>query len=236
MTSNVGTVAWMAPEINTGESPMASYSLAVDVYSFGMVLYELAEKRAPFSDETSRFDIMDKVSNGERPQIRSALLLTQQPGYRELMEKCWDQKPELRPSMAEVVETLEELYSEERRKTQAAREPRSTSRSASMVDNNRGGNTTQDPFSFYGAGTTGSEERTQTVIEGGGGGSHNYSALNTGEGGYSRARRLGARFRFLGGRSLASRFTGIGERSQAEQQPNGDHQKERAFGWARQSF
>ena len=235
MTSNVGTVAWMAPEINTGESPMASYSLAVDVYSFGMVLYELAEKRAPFSDETSRFDIMEKVSNGERPEIRSALLLTEQPGYRELMEKCWDQKPELRPSMAEVVETLEELYSEERRKTQAVREARSTSRAASMVDNTRGGNRTQDPFSFHSAGTIGSEERTQTITESGGGGGHNYSALNAGEAGGSRAGRLGARFRFFGGRRLSTRFTGIGERSQVEQQANGD-QKERAFGWARQSF
>jgi serine/threonine protein kinase len=35
MTSNIGTVAWAAPEIFAGDAPTASYSLAADAYSFG---------------------------------------------------------------------------------------------------------------------------------------------------------------------------------------------------------
>mmetsp|Transcript_45075 Transcript_45075/g.57711 ORF Transcript_45075/g.57711 Transcript_45075/m.57711 type:complete len:321 (+) Transcript_45075:5677-6639(+) len=113
MTSNVGTVAWAAPEIFAGES-VASYSLACDSYSFGMILYELAEKRAPFDHLNSRFDIMDLVLQGKRPEITCSLLLDEQPAYRALMERCWAQRPDMRPTFHEIVDTLEEMYAAER--------------------------------------------------------------------------------------------------------------------------
>ena len=55
MTSNVGTVAWCAPEIFAPSEATTPYSLAADSYSFGMCLYELAERRAPFDHLTSRW-------------------------------------------------------------------------------------------------------------------------------------------------------------------------------------
>lgn len=113
MTSNVGTVAWAAPEIFAGEN-IASYSLACDAYSFGMVMYELAERRAPFDHLNSRFDIMDVVLQGGRPEIRSTLLLEEQPAYRALMERCWSQRADMRPTFFEIVESLEEMYAAER--------------------------------------------------------------------------------------------------------------------------
>lgn len=113
MTSNVGTVAWAAPEIFAGEN-IASYSLACDAYSFGMVMYELAERRAPFDHLNSRFDIMDIVLQGGRPEIVSSLLLEEQPAFRALMERCWSQRPDMRPTFFEIVETLEEMYASER--------------------------------------------------------------------------------------------------------------------------
>jgi serine/threonine protein kinase len=113
MTSNVGTVAWAAPEIFAGEN-IASYSLACDAYSFGMVMYELAERRAPFDHLNSRFDIMDVVLQGGRPEILSTLLLEDQPAYRALMERCWSQRPDMRPTFFEIVESLEEMYAAER--------------------------------------------------------------------------------------------------------------------------
>jgi hypothetical protein len=36
----------------------------VDVYSFGLVLWELWEKRRPFEELSSRFDVMDAVRAG----------------------------------------------------------------------------------------------------------------------------------------------------------------------------
>jgi hypothetical protein len=115
MTSNVGTVAWCAPEIfNSGAETTTSYSLAADSYSFGMCLYELAERRAPFDHLTSRFDIVDAVLRGDRPAVVCPLLTHEQPAYRALLEKCWAAQPERRPAFAEIVDTLEELYGAER--------------------------------------------------------------------------------------------------------------------------
>ena len=46
MTSYLGSIAWMAPEIMEGRTTV--YSEKVDVFSFGMVLYELITSRRPY--------------------------------------------------------------------------------------------------------------------------------------------------------------------------------------------
>ena len=43
MESQVGTPAWMAPEVLRGEE----YSLSADMYSFGVVIWELTQRREP---------------------------------------------------------------------------------------------------------------------------------------------------------------------------------------------
>eukprot|EP01052_Picozoa_sp_SAG31_P010214 SAG31_NODE_552_length_14204_cov_14.295356_8_plen_484_part_00 len=43
MASQVGTPAWMAPEVLRGEE----YSLSADMYSYGVVLWELTQRREP---------------------------------------------------------------------------------------------------------------------------------------------------------------------------------------------
>lgn len=68
MTSNLGTTAWCAPELLTSTS-RSRYTIKVDVYSFGMVLWELWEKKRPYEELTSRFDIIDAIRDGNRPPI-----------------------------------------------------------------------------------------------------------------------------------------------------------------------
>ena len=103
MTSNLGTTAWAAPEMLTSEAT-ASYSLKVDVYSFGMVCWELWHKSQPFYEYSSRFDIMDKVRHGGRPVIDGNC----PEGFKALIEKCWSQRPVDRPNFGDVVQTLKE--------------------------------------------------------------------------------------------------------------------------------
>jgi hypothetical protein len=78
-----------------------------------MVLYELAERRAPFDHLMSRFDIVDCVLRGGRPGVSSSLL-HDQPAFRSLMERCWSQRPEERPTFLDIVSELERLYALER--------------------------------------------------------------------------------------------------------------------------
>ena len=44
MTGNAGTVHWMAPEVLTNDK----YSESVDMYSFGVILWELLTRRCPY--------------------------------------------------------------------------------------------------------------------------------------------------------------------------------------------
>ncbi len=110
MTSNLGTTAWCAPELFTAGNT-ARYSVKVDVYSFGMVLWELWEKRRPFDNLSSRFDIMDAVREGKRPRISDNC----PPAFRSLIERCWESEPSRRPMFKYIVKYLKEELAQVKR-------------------------------------------------------------------------------------------------------------------------
>lgn len=44
MTSKIGTYQWMAPEVIVGQK----YTEKADVFSFGVILWELATRKPPY--------------------------------------------------------------------------------------------------------------------------------------------------------------------------------------------
>ena len=103
MTSNLGTTAWCAPELLTATNK-TRYSVKVDVYSFGMVLWELWERKRPYEELYSRFDIIDAVREGRRPAINS----TCPPTFRSLIQRCWHEQPARRPTFAYIVRYIKD--------------------------------------------------------------------------------------------------------------------------------
>ncbi|KZV57514.1 hypothetical protein F511_32342 [Dorcoceras hygrometricum] len=99
--SIAGTPEWMAPEFLRGE-PSNEKS---DVYSFGVILWELVTKQQPWSG-LSPAQVVGAVAFQNRrlviPQNTSPILAS-------LMESCWADDPTLRPSFADIVETLKKL-------------------------------------------------------------------------------------------------------------------------------
>ncbi|KAJ0400766.1 hypothetical protein ATCC90586_002042 [Pythium insidiosum] len=96
----VGTPFWAAPEVIRHES----YDEKADVYSFGIVLWELVERRDPYA-ELNAFQVPLLVANdGLRPAdfTRPAPL-----GLAELMKQCWDSNPDQRPTFDEITDTLQ---------------------------------------------------------------------------------------------------------------------------------
>ena len=79
------------------------YNQKVDVYSFGIVLWELITGMLPFQNMTAVQAAFAVVNKGARPTIPSDCL----PILRDLMMRCWDANPDVRPSFNEVVQTLE---------------------------------------------------------------------------------------------------------------------------------
>jgi len=102
MTANIGTVCWVAPEIFNNKK---LYTEKADVYSFGIILWELIARKMPFEDEEA-FTIPLLVSKGKRPKMPKEL----PKGWEKLIKSSWNQKPLKRPSFDELVNTLETMY------------------------------------------------------------------------------------------------------------------------------
>ena len=107
MTKGVGTVCWMAPEIMESKEGKTRYTIKADVYSYGIILWELVAREEPYK-ELTQFTIPNAVFRGERPKIPQDCPAT----YASLMERCWAQRADARPTMAEVEEELEPIGSE----------------------------------------------------------------------------------------------------------------------------
>ena len=98
-TGNIGTVQYMAPEVSEGQE----YTSKVDVFSYGMILYELYTQKALFQG-MNPFQIVMAVSQGHRPTIPSIISSFE----AELIQKCWSQNPEERPSFEDIVQMFEQ--------------------------------------------------------------------------------------------------------------------------------
>ncbi|RLN66572.1 hypothetical protein BBJ29_004547 [Phytophthora kernoviae] len=104
LTSFAGTWRWNAPEI-LQDPHNCRYSRATDMYSFGMVLWEIASDGAvPFSDTKFDFEVREKVLVEQRPPINPGSRCPQR--FAQLIEECWAQNPSHRPSAPEAAETL----------------------------------------------------------------------------------------------------------------------------------
>lgn len=97
----VDNPVWLAPEI-LKKKP---YTGKVDVYAFGVILYELVSRLQLFGEISFMSKVEEKIVNGERPEIPDTL-----PELRHLIEKSWAQNPDDRPTFDQIVPQLEALY------------------------------------------------------------------------------------------------------------------------------
>lgn len=114
LTAARGTLGYMAPELYYKNIGGVSYK--ADVYSFGMLLLEMAGKRKnlnPFVDQRSQIYfpswVYDQLSKGNNIEMRDA-----SEDERKMLKKmilvalwCIQMKPTNRPSMNKVINMLE---------------------------------------------------------------------------------------------------------------------------------
>ncbi len=96
---SVGTLMWMAPELFKRK---AKYTQGADVYSYGMILWELASRKIPYADAASPAVIAQWIQAGETEEIPADCPET----FGQVVKTCWAMEPESRPTAAKVVEQL----------------------------------------------------------------------------------------------------------------------------------
>nr|DAD43945.1 TPA_asm: hypothetical protein HUJ06_002175 [Nelumbo nucifera] len=95
-----GTLPWMAPELLNGSSSKVSEK--VDVFSFGIVLWEILTGEEPYANMHYGAIIGGIVNNTLRPPVPNYCDLE----WRRLMEQCWAPDPLARPSFTEIASRL----------------------------------------------------------------------------------------------------------------------------------
>jgi serine/threonine protein kinase len=101
LNSIYGNLPYIAPEVIA----KMEYSFASDVYSIGMLMWEISSGQPPFVYEHD-YDLAIKIINGMRPRIIPGTPLE----YKELMEKCWDADPTKRPDIDTLLDKINDIY------------------------------------------------------------------------------------------------------------------------------
>jgi serine/threonine protein kinase len=108
MTGGVGTPLYMAPELHgVGQT---SYGVAVDVYAWALVFYQIATGKKPFYEQKNLTPA--RVAGLTTKNIRPTLPGDLPERQREIITHCWEHNPDIRWSCKEVLEHADDLRME----------------------------------------------------------------------------------------------------------------------------
>uniref|UniRef100_A0A8D3CZX4 Guanylate cyclase n=1 Tax=Scophthalmus maximus TaxID=52904 RepID=A0A8D3CZX4_SCOMX len=109
---------WMSPELLRSEAPPPQGTQKGDVYSFGIILQEVALRRGAFfldGDPLSAKEIVDRVVLGEWPCLRPSVdPQSHSPELGQLMQRCWAEEPTERPEFSHIQLLLRKQNKESR--------------------------------------------------------------------------------------------------------------------------
>ncbi|KAG8385548.1 hypothetical protein BUALT_Bualt03G0056700 [Buddleja alternifolia] len=103
LADDPGTYRWMAPEMIKRKH----YGRKVDVYGFGLILWEFVAETIPYEDMTPIQAAFAVVNKNLRPAIPKDC----GPAMKALIEECWSLQPGKRPEFWQIVKVLEEFES-----------------------------------------------------------------------------------------------------------------------------
>ncbi|CAL9170257.1 unnamed protein product [Musa hybrid cultivar] len=95
-----GTLPWMAPELLSGKDNR--YTEKVDVFSFGIVMWELITGEEPYGDMHYGAIIGGILNDTLRPPVPESC----DTEWGSLMEQCWSTEPSQRPSFTDIASRL----------------------------------------------------------------------------------------------------------------------------------
>lgn len=106
MSGETGSLRYMAPEVAEG----LPYNHKADVYSFGVILWELNAGKKPFIGLSREAFYERVVHGGERPALNKKW----PSELCKLISDCWNVDIGSRPSFGNVIERIDRLLSKEK--------------------------------------------------------------------------------------------------------------------------
>ncbi|RHZ57529.1 hypothetical protein Glove_386g49 [Diversispora epigaea] len=89
-----GIIPYMAPELFKNQQ----YSYASDIYSLGMIMWQLTSGHRPFHDQEHGPKLILDILDGKRPEITEDT----PENWANLMKRCWHPVPSQRPTILEI--------------------------------------------------------------------------------------------------------------------------------------
>src|SRR5204863_2572731 len=101
LNSIYGNLPYIAPEVIVGKET----TFKSDIYSIGMLMWEISSGQPPFNNYKHDFDFVMNINNGMRPKVVSGTPIE----YQSLMEQCWDADPLKRPDSYPLRKKIREI-------------------------------------------------------------------------------------------------------------------------------
>jgi len=104
VTHAAGTLPYMAPEL-LSTTPRPHFSPKSDIYSLGMIFWEIGTQRKPYDSQHNDDAVQFCVLKGQREDVPNNIDVR----YQDLVRGCWRQQPDSRFSLDEILAILQEL-------------------------------------------------------------------------------------------------------------------------------
>ena len=118
MSGKTGSLRYMAPEVVNNEP----YNFKVDVYSFGVIFWEILSGKKSFQGTTEEKFLLSVIADNKRPTPDKAW----PKKVIDLMEKCWDVDMSRRPTFTKIIQVLDSVLIDLDRKEVISGDKRST--------------------------------------------------------------------------------------------------------------
>ncbi|CAM9212432.1 unnamed protein product, partial [Choristocarpus tenellus] len=105
MTGETGSTRYMCPEV----ALQYPYNEKADVYSFGLILWEMLTLKRPFEGLSRKEFLHTVIKGGKRPALEKEWT----DDLKSLLRRCWSEDIDLRPDFGVIESTLRDIARQE---------------------------------------------------------------------------------------------------------------------------